>query len=210
MYCSNCGSNNKDGVKFCNSCGSPIDRGEGLKRYDTDAYVSRPRFGNKKIFILGGIILALLLLMTVFFLNKNANSPEDTIQTLVMGVKNADVAACISCLTPSLVEKIETMMTYSGFTKEKAMMDIKKSLEYSASGDGKVDFNVSIVNEEIKGNQADVEVSIKMIHNGEVKDISEYGVFNPTVIMEKIEGKWYVSDLKSGTPGMERSAFSWY
>ena len=27
MYCKHCGANNPDGVKFCNSCGKPLEEG---------------------------------------------------------------------------------------------------------------------------------------------------------------------------------------
>ena len=63
MYCRNCGAANRDGAKYCTSCGRPLPVNEGQKPAAQDAAQPKPAATEKKrdYGLLIGAVVALIV-----------------------------------------------------------------------------------------------------------------------------------------------------
>ena len=65
MYCQNCGSENKDGAKFCRQCGSELLGTEFSESSKGNAIPAKPKKKAKKSIVVSSIVAVLVVVLTI-------------------------------------------------------------------------------------------------------------------------------------------------
>ncbi|MBE6494400.1 MAG: zinc ribbon domain-containing protein [Methanosphaera stadtmanae] len=131
MICNNCGSNNRDGAKFCKKCGTSLVIYDN-RSFNKSSQVKKNESSNKVIIISISIILITLIIAgTVYFtmnndgnINSNDNQNNQSVDTVkkvqvntatfyLDGNPNTGITATINVGKEYTGENIEILTTYS-------------------------------------------------------------------------------------------------
>ncbi len=72
MYCSECGTEQTELAKFCNSCGKELNQKQGEpESLETDLEIDEPRFdGTSVVVLVGGLLIAGVALYVMWWLGS--------------------------------------------------------------------------------------------------------------------------------------------
>lgn len=200
MFCSKCGQEIKEGVRFCPRCGNQINGGNGQNQVMQTAVKKRPPYLAIGVIAIAVVICALLV-KGIFF----SNTYKTPIKNMVKALENQDVQAIVDILPPKLLEAAE----------EKSGMDIDMLLTYledgvldeftDENGDIHITYEITGVNdmteeetqeteEYFQGYLGVIKEGKRLTFSYEVKEgdrQKDEGEEEIEVI--KIDGKWYIN-----------------
>ncbi len=201
MLCSKCGADVPDGLRFCDLCGAPMQVVTQAKKYDIDTYDmaagggfeagnakelewlkdAAPRRSNKKWFVLGGSVLAVvaIVLLAVFWL----------IPMLTKGPTEKIVDAFIETTNS------ESMSVKFGVDTEKLDISGKFKMEYSI----KDKFANIYMNMSMQGMTFDVYIIIDEDGGHAAVKNPMTGTYQASEVMGKSEAKDFFDSIESAS-----------
>lgn len=194
MFCENCGKQNPDGVKFCESCGAALE----------GAAPAAANGGAKKIGLIAGAVAVVLILLAIFGvfeagsvkalkkLNKaglsaNAKAVVDVTYSPYAELEKEDKEEIIENLKETLQDAKEERkddkikISYSNYkvTKKYKKNEVKKIAEYLNNNGYDTD-----------------EYKLQAVHvvkyKETVKEDGDKDTDTNEAVMIKVKGKWYI------------------
>lgn len=180
-FCTNCGTELKEGVRFCTECGTKVEVVDTFADFQQPINSSVPeqvaKTGNNKtkgIVLAGGILVVLAVIFVIYksFFSYPSDPGDVAVKFLnaMMVDYDADEAE----------KYIDMSMVSEGDIDE--VCDSVKLMNVKIS-------KIKVTNKEVDGNYAEIEFTATMSFLGE-KEENE-----GTVSLEKMDGKWKVVDF---------------
>lgn len=209
MFCTKCGSSVQDGVRFCTSCGAPMDNpgwSGSVQPYGHNAMMSDRstitilNIPVKKnvLFVVGGALAAIVIAI-IIIIAASGGSKQAALNRLAKGIRNNDTNQIIGAVIPD--SKVDNILSQYGITREYLASSMEGEL--SNSGNARVtmklkkkaeldEYTKNQVTERLTGfgikaskiERYNVSTTVNIYGTSETNE--EYMIFY------KYGGKWYV------------------
>lgn len=201
MFCSYCGSQIEENVKFCSCCGKPVLTGPAEPIPPQYMPIQEPVKKSKKGLIFGliGGVAAIVAVVLILVLGKG-NTYTDPIDTFMKGMQNRSISQAMDAYPPEYGEMLDLAMSLSGMDEDQVfdqMMDIgfddftytigeakpmdKDEIEYYADRLARMIGLYDTGFEVTEGYMVDVTVTSPL-----------YGSSTDDLAVGMIDGKWYL------------------
>lgn len=203
MVCPKCNTSNPGGAKFCEKCGTKLAggaSGAGVKI----PRITIPGIPTKLILPLIGLIL--LVVVGFFGYQRFTNTPQAVIGKYFKALGKNDLTTALALVVPE--ERLAAKASLDSLLSGIERLDIKQVKvtnvvisDDEASADVKLDFEMKL-----KSGQKFTYLASKetlVIFDGKTKievpisEINKYSEAQPlfrSVELEKVKGKWYISN----------------
>ena len=168
MFCGMCGAENKEGAKFCEKCGAPINKGQ--KRDEINATNQ-----NKKVGMIAVAVLAVVIVVALFSL-FGGRGYESTVKEYFNATMDGDAKAVVNLIPKKVMEKElknegydEDEMDMFIEEGEKQLQDTLDSIEDAMGKDWKMTYEIKET-EDVTGRELK---EIKDDYEGYDIDVSE-------------------------------------
>lgn len=220
MFCKNCGTELKEGTKFCPKCGTPIASIEQPNNWSQNGIQGRDNRGladtgkQRKTPILAiGVIVILVIAVVLVFRACSGGGYEEPIRNLVKGIENQDGKQILKAFSDEMMEAAEEESGYS--RDELAEMyenvfnygigDVDLSdVDYKVDYEIKDDFDLSEreikdIEDELSDDGIDVDIKagkeVELTLKISVKSLDYNEEEDTTIEVIKIGRNWYINPL---------------
>ena len=221
MFCKNCGTELKEGTKFCPKCGTPAattqqmysgqQQGGGAEGRSLGV-LSERKARKAPVFAIGAIVI-LIIAVVLVIRGCAGGGYEEPIRNLVKGIENQDGKQILKAFSDEMMEAAEEE---SGYSREEFAEMYENMFNYSIGDvnlfdvDYRIDYEieddydlsereVKEIEDELSDEGIDVDIKagkeVELTLEISVKNIDYHEEEDKTVEVIKIGQNWYINPL---------------